>query len=75
MSRLSGLKPRRVVRAFRRLGWTVARQRGSHCILTKAGNSCNLSVPIHAGSVKQGLLRSLLVKAGISIEEFLAAYR
>ena len=29
------LRPRDVVGAFRKLGWEVARQRGSHIILTK----------------------------------------
>jgi len=28
------LKPRQVVKTFEKLGWEVARQRGSHIILT-----------------------------------------
>ncbi len=39
------LRPREVVRAFENLGWQVARQRGSHVILTKPGNIATLSVP------------------------------
>ena len=31
------LAPREVIRAFERLGWTVARQRGSHVIMTREG--------------------------------------
>ena len=30
-------RPREVVRAFERLGWQVARQRGSQIVLTKPG--------------------------------------
>src|SRR5579862_4323924 len=32
------LRPRDVVSAFHKLGWEVARQRGSHIILTKTGH-------------------------------------
>lgn len=42
------LRPREVVRAFERLGWEVARQHGSHIILTKSGHIATLSVPNHA---------------------------
>jgi predicted RNA binding protein YcfA (HicA-like mRNA interferase family) len=68
------LRPREVVRAFERLGWQVARQRGSHIILTKQGSAVTLSIPDHP-QVARGTLRALIVKAGITIEEFLAASR
>ena len=35
MSAVPILKPREVMRVFKKLGWEVARQRGSHIILTK----------------------------------------
>ena len=41
------LKPKEVVKTFQKLGWQVARQRGSHIILTKEGNIATLSVPNH----------------------------
>lgn len=66
------LKPREVVRAFEKLGWEVARQRGSHIILTKAGHIATLSVPNHP-EVARGTLRSLIARAGLSVEEFLGA--
>ncbi len=66
------LRPREVVKAFEKLGWEVARQRGSHIILTKPGHIATLSVPNH-DTVARGTLRSLIVKAGITIEKFLAA--
>jgi predicted RNA binding protein YcfA (HicA-like mRNA interferase family) len=59
------------VQAFQKLGWQVARQRGSHIILTKPGHLATLSVPNHA-TVARGTLRSLIVRAGVSVEEFLA---
>jgi predicted RNA binding protein YcfA (HicA-like mRNA interferase family) len=66
------LKPREVVKAFENLGWEVARQRGSHIILTKEGELATLSVPNHS-EVARGTLRSLIAKAGLTIEEFLEA--
>ena len=64
------LRPREVVRAFEKLGWSVARQRGSHIILTKEGHIATLSVPNHP-EVAKGTLRSLVSKAGLTVEEFL----
>ena len=66
------LKPSQVVRAFERLGWRVARQRGSHIILTKAGSIATLSVPDHS-QVARGTLRALIGRAGLTIDEFLKA--
>jgi len=66
------LKPREVVRAFEKIGWEVARQRGSHIILTKEGHIATLSVPKHS-EVARGTLRSLIARAGITLEEFLEA--
>ena len=66
------LGPREVVRAFEYLGWEVARQRGSHIVLTKPGVPVTLSVPDHA-EVARGTLRALIAKAGLTVEEFLAA--
>ncbi len=43
------LRPREVVKAFEKLGWVVARQQGSHIILTKKGHIATLSVPNHPG--------------------------
>lgn len=42
------LKPREVVKTFEGFGWEVARQRGSHIILTKEAHIATLSVPNHA---------------------------
>lgn len=66
------LKPREVVKAFKKLGWAVSRQRGSHIILTKEGHIATLSVPDHP-QVARGTLRALIARAGLTIEEFLAA--
>ncbi|MFH0793757.1 MAG: type II toxin-antitoxin system HicA family toxin [bacterium] len=66
------LRPQQVIKAFEKLGWEIARQRGSHIILTQKGHIATLSIPNHP-QVARGTLRSLIARAGISQEEFLEA--
>jgi predicted RNA binding protein YcfA (HicA-like mRNA interferase family) len=66
------LRPQQVVKTFEKLGWEVTRQRGSHIILTKVGHIATLSVPNHP-EVARGTLRTLIARAGISVDEFLDA--
>jgi len=68
------LKPREVVKTFKKLGWEVARQRGSHIILTKSGHIATLSVPNHL-EVARGTLRSLVARAGLTMDEFIGALK
>ena len=61
-----------VIKRFQRFGWRVVRQKGSHIIMTKPGHMATLSIPNHA-DVARGTLRSLIAKAGLTIEQFLEA--
>ncbi len=70
MPSVPALKPRDVVKTFEKLGWEVTRQRGSHIILTKQGHIATLSVPNHR-EVARGTLRSLIARAGVTLDEFL----
>jgi len=70
MPPLPVLSGRRVVRAFQKLGWVVARQRGSHIIMVKEGEMVTLSVPDHRELAK-GTLRSLIREAGLTVEEII----
>ena len=63
-----------VVAAFGKSGWQVARQRGSHIIMVKAGSITTLSVPNHR-EVARGTLRSLIRAAGLTVEDFSALLR
>jgi predicted RNA binding protein YcfA (HicA-like mRNA interferase family) len=62
----------RIIRAFQKAGWRMARQKGSHVILQKEDAEAILSIPIHAGkNVKRGTLRGLIRDAGLTVDEFL----
>ncbi len=74
MPRVPLLRPQEVLKAFEKRGWQVARQRGSHIILTKKGHIATLSVPDHP-QVARGTLRTLIARAGLTPEEFLNALK
>jgi predicted RNA binding protein YcfA (HicA-like mRNA interferase family) len=57
------------IKAFERSGWLRASQKGSHVTLTKSGAVVVLTVPLHR-ELGSGLLRSLIRKAGLTVEEF-----
>ena len=69
MASLPVLSGREVVCAFRKDGWQMVRQRGSHMIMVKEGNMSTLSGPDHK-EIAKGTLRSLIRSSGLSVDEF-----
>lgn len=65
LPRVSGAE---VVRALERLGFVVARQRGSHIVLRRGSTGC--VVPNHR-ELKTGTLAGVLKQAGVSAEDFM----
>jgi predicted RNA binding protein YcfA (HicA-like mRNA interferase family) len=57
-----------IVKSLQRIGFTVARQTGSHVHLIKADK--RVTVPMHR-SVAVGTLQSILRQAGVNLEDFL----
>ncbi len=57
------------IRVFECAGWSQASQKGSHTTLVKSGAVVVLTVPVHK-ELGRGLLRSLIRKAGMTVEEF-----
>jgi predicted RNA binding protein YcfA (HicA-like mRNA interferase family) len=70
MGGLPSLTGAEVVKIFEKFGWTVARQRGSHIIMTKDGEMASLSIPNHR-AVARGTLRGLIRTANLTIDQFL----
>jgi len=68
------LSGKEVVRVLEHLGWHIARQRGSHIVLTKEGEIATLSVPDH-NEVARGTLRSLIRSANLTVAEFINALK
>ncbi len=66
------LRPSEAIKVFKMFGWEIARQHGSHIIMTKVDSFVTLSIPKHP-TVARGTLRSLIRKADIKVEDFIAA--
>ena len=58
------------IRALQKIGFVIARQKGSHVILRRGSTGC--VVPNHK-EIKIGTLSSVLKQAGVSTDEFMAA--
>ncbi len=67
LPRVSGAE---VVRALQRLGFEVARQRGSHIVMRRGASGC--VVPNHR-ELKTGTLAGVLKQAGVAVEDFTRA--
>jgi predicted RNA binding protein YcfA (HicA-like mRNA interferase family) len=70
MTRLANISGKQAVKTFKKFGWNVVGQLGSHVVMTKPGIKANLSVPQHK-EVSIGLLRKLIKYAEIEVDEFL----
>lgn len=68
---LPSLKPREVVAALERAGFSVKRTTGSHVILYKAGLRRPLSIPLHSFDMPTGTLRAVIRQANLTVTEFL----
>jgi predicted RNA binding protein YcfA (HicA-like mRNA interferase family) len=68
MPRIPRIGSRECLAAFHRMGFTVARQKGSHIVLRKGATGC--VIPNHK-EIRVGTLSGILKQAGVSLDEFL----
>lgn len=71
MAELPSVSGKEAIRAFERLGYEQARQKGSHVFMRQEGRR-SISVPLN-DPIKRGTLRSLIRDAGYTVEEFRGA--
>lgn len=73
MSKLPTITGQELIKALRKVGFEVARQRGSHVQLrkfTSEGRKITFPVPVHSGkTLKSGTLHGILRLAGVTPEE------
>lgn len=67
--KLSLCSGKEAVKKFKKAGWQISRQKGSHVMLVKADYRYTLSVPQHK-QLGIGILSKLTKQAGLSIDEF-----
>lgn len=59
----------KAVKAFKRAGWRVVGQRGSHVKLYREADENTLIVPLH-DELSRWTLKGILADAGLSVAEF-----
>lgn len=69
MGILSNISGKQALKIFEKFGYLLDHQTGSHMILYHQ-NKPTLSIPNHR-ELAPGLLRSLIRKSGITVEDFL----
>ena len=69
MGLLSNISGKKAVKIFQKFGYSVDHQTGSHIILYHEHRT-TLSIPDHK-ELAPGLLRSLIRKSGLTINEFI----
>lgn len=72
MPRLPRISGDDAVKVFCRLGFAVARQRGSHAVMRRGDRGC--VIPLHK-RLAVGTLRGAIRQAGITTDEFVSAYK
>lgn len=68
LPRISGAE---AVKVLEKLGFVVARQKGSHVVLRRGASGC--VIPLHR-ELKVGTLAGALRQAGVTADEFIAAH-
>jgi len=68
MPKLPRISGRECLAALQKMGFAVARQKGSHIVLRRGSSGC--VVPNHK-EIRVGTLSGILKQAGISAEEFI----
>jgi predicted RNA binding protein YcfA (HicA-like mRNA interferase family) len=71
MTRLANISGPQAVKIFCKFGYSIARQTGSHIIL-KHPEKAPVVIPNHK-EVAPALLRTQIIRAGLSVEEFMEA--
>ena len=70
--RLPALRPREVIRARERAGFSLHHVTGSHHYFRHPGRpALRVTVPVHAADLKRGTLAAVIKQAGLTAEEFL----
>lgn len=68
---MASFKAREVVKILKKLGYIQKRQTGSHLIMYNPELKHIIPIPMHAGDIKKGLLRTIIKQADSTEKEFL----
>ncbi|PKL72241.1 hypothetical protein CVV26_02525 [Candidatus Kuenenbacteria bacterium HGW-Kuenenbacteria-1] len=69
--RLPIIRPQKVIKVLKKIGFEKIRQTGSHLILANRATKKIIPIPVHNRDIKCGLLSSIIKQANLTIEEFI----
>jgi len=70
MSKLPVVKPKKLIRVLRQIGFVIDHQEGSHVTLFHTADHRRVVVPMHNRDLGIGLLAKIISDAGLTNEEF-----
>jgi predicted RNA binding protein YcfA (HicA-like mRNA interferase family) len=70
MTRLPTLTAQKIIRALKKAGFVLVRQRGSHYQMKHPERLQRTLIPVHGGDIGRGLLKHILKQAWLTEEEF-----
>lgn len=70
MTRLPTLTARKLVAVLKRAGFEEVKWHGSHLYFWHPANQRETCVPMHAGDLGRSLVRTILLQAGLTEDEF-----
>ena len=71
MPKLPVVKPKVVIRKFKKIGFVIDHVTGSHYILYKEGRLNLVTVPLHNKDLKPGTIHNILEQSGLTVSQFL----
>jgi len=71
MPRIPSLTPKEVLKKFKKLGYLLDRQKGSHLILYHQALRKRIVIPLHLKDLPKGTLLAIIKEAGLTKTEFL----
>ena len=71
MTKLPIISARDCIIALEKVGFYIARQKGSHITMRRDDPFARVTVPNHK-ELKKGMLRSIISQAGLTVDEFVA---
>ncbi|ACB52196.1 hypothetical protein cce_2848 [Crocosphaera subtropica ATCC 51142] len=69
MSKLPVISGKECIKALKKVGFVVFRQRGSHITMIREDPQCQVTIPNHK-TVAKGTLRAIIRQADLTVDEF-----
>ena len=73
MSKLPVISGKECIKALKKVGFEIARQRGSHIVLVRENPKATVIVPNHK-ELDRGTLRAIIRQLDLTVDEFILLF-